>query len=210
MFSRIHEASRTNSEGVACLASGDALNAVKSFRAALSIMEEVAQCVESVELAHSQAHNCPSVEIALDDPVMFIYNRAIVLDGSCETDLAFANAVILFNLGLTFHQRGKLRNDASKLQKAVYLYGVSSKLITNTASSSGALVLAALNNQAQILFSLGDYVNAKDTLEQMRSIAHSVPVPTDDRKCNTFARYHFDEFFLNVAVTEPPHTAPMA
>lgn len=222
---RIQEACRLNNIGAMHLSCQDAGTAVKAFKTALAIMEEVASdessanlCCQSQDMMPATA-GCPSVVVPGLEDDFFIYNRALLLDASivnsaANIDLPFANAIILFNLALTFQQRGKACGDTAKLQKAVYLYQVASKLITNMASTcSGALALAALNNRAQILYSMGEYAQARSLLDEMSSLVKIVPSPVDDGHGNansTFARYHFDEFFLNATTAQAPTAAPSA
>jgi tetratricopeptide (TPR) repeat protein len=210
----IQEACRLNNLGVMHLSHQDAASAVKAFKTSLSIMEGVAGKADSADMCSSTANkclSCPSAVIAGLEDSFFIYNRALLLDPAfAQTDLAFANAVILFNLALTFHQRGKALGQLPKLQKALYLYDVSTKLIADMSSSAGALSLAALNNQAQILFALGEYSRGRELLDRVQSLAEQVPTPAEDDASSTFARYHFDEMYLNVTVSQPPTTAPSA
>lgn len=214
-FELLQEACQLNNSGASFLASGNAGSAVKALKSALVIMESISRddAREDPIKSHLASDATQAtVEIpGLDDP-FFIYNRALLLDTTSiqEMDLAFSNAVVLFNLSLTFHQRGKTCCQEAKLQHALRFYELSANLVSNSSSNcSAALVMAALNNQAQICYNLCHYNVATHVLNQVRELAQEVSAPQDTS--SPFSQEVLDQIYLNVlTISHPPTTASSA
>jgi hypothetical protein len=150
------------------------------------------------------------VEVPGLEDTFFVFNRALVLDSSPfnGVGLAFANAAILFNLALTFHQRGRTFCEAVKLQRAMHLYELAASLIVDVSSPQGALVIAALNNQAHIHRELCQFKEACDVLEEVCDLAEHVP---NSSSSDAFGAELFGEIFLNVTISSQiPCTAASA
>lgn len=218
----LQEIARLNNEGARYLASNVANDGVKALKSALVIMGGIADTVDMMMDCESESQKsndcCPSLEVPGLEDVFFIYNRAVLLDPSETSDLSATNAIILFNLALAFHQRGLLCGQEAKLGKAVHLYDLCTKLVYDVSSSLGPLILAALNNQAQIYYSMGDYAKVEEQLQVIRSVAEYVTMPRENTRSSSntnvnkpaFEQRHFEEIYLNVAITQPPTTAASA
>jgi hypothetical protein len=133
----------------------------------------------------------------------YLYSNAFVFEACEDVDIAFCNALVLFNLGLAFHQRAINFGEEPKLRKAFSFYDLSMQLINELSAYSGALLLAALNNSAQIQVELGEYQRACETLEVLQSEAIHVPAGLLEQE-------DMDQFFLNAALTRPPTAAACA
>jgi tetratricopeptide (TPR) repeat protein len=208
-MAKLNEISHLNKVGASYLAVGDGGKAMKAFKGALVIMSDIAQDPAAGELFACSHQHCTSVDIpGLDGDSFFVYNKALLFESSDQIDLSFTNAILLFNMALTFHQRGRVANEESKLRKSQSLYKLSSELVPEISSCSGALLLAALNNQTHIHFELGDYEQFGATLKIMEKEASEI-CPAE---CSSspFTQEHFDQFYLNIAVTRPPSAAPCA
>lgn len=213
-FECLQEIARLNNQGAACLASGDDSNAIKAFKSCLALMQDIAGTADLSLFSSQMSSAFTSVEVpGLTDEVfyLYIYNRALFLKASpYGPDLSDANAIVLFNLAMVFHQRGMLCGQEVKLHKAVHLYDFCTKLIEGTTSSMGALVMAALNNQAQIHFSLCNYLKSVEMAERIRLVSEHVQFPSPNMT-SAFEQHHFDEIYLNLLIfTQPPNTAASA
>lgn len=209
LMQKLHEIAHQNKVGVSYLAVGDGGNAVKAFKAALVTMSGIAQDPSTETLFLSKNHKCTAVDIpGLEKDSFYAFSKALVFEPSSEIDLSFTNAILLFNMALTFHQRGSYAGETSKLCKAQSLYKLSCDLINEISSCSGALLLAAMNNQAQIHFELGNYAQAIDVLGAMGREANEICLA--ESPSSPFTQEHFDQFYLNIAVTRPPIAAACA
>jgi hypothetical protein len=210
----LHEACRFNNAGAAFLASNDGGSAVQMLKNALVIMERLSRDEDSEDLimiqAPKEAIHYPFVEVPGMDDTFFVYNRALVLDSSPSNgvDLAFANAAILFNLALAFHQRGMTSCQAAKLRRAIPLYELAVRLVADVSSAQGALAIAALNNQAHIHRELCEFNEACLVLNQVCELAEHVP---NSSSADAFGAELFDDIFLNVTMSSQiPSTAASA
>ncbi|CAB9516447.1 expressed unknown protein [Seminavis robusta] len=216
----IQHACSLNNAGAAYMASNNGGQGVKFLKKALIIMEGISREEESdIIMAPSDgiAH-FPFVEIPgleEDEDTFYVYNRALVLDPPSDvsmTDLVFLNASILFNLALAFHQHGKVRCQEPMLRKAINLYDLAARLIEDLSSSYGALVVAALNNQAHIHRELCNFQDASQLLQQVHFLSGQVPEPPmEDSSSSAFTAALFDEIFLNITMAaQIPTTAASA
>jgi hypothetical protein len=211
-FDSLREISRLNNDGARYLASNLAGEAVKALKGALMIMGKIANDDDDMmeDSEDNEINDCPSLDVPGLDGSFFIYNRALFLEVQPSgVDLTATNAVILFNLALAFHQRGLTCGHQAKLSKALHLYDLCTKLIGDISSRLGPLALAALNNQAQIYYSICDYARTEEMLSNIRSVAEYVPMPSPSGK-SAFEERHFEEIYLNVAITQTPTTAASA
>ncbi|CAB9508039.1 expressed unknown protein [Seminavis robusta] len=193
-----------NNSGVSFLAAGDSLNALKSFKSALVLMGRAGEDDDFMR-ADTIVFG-PSVQVVgLEDPYFYVYNQALLLDASA-TDLTWANSCVLFNLALAFHHKGLTSCDATKLQKALRMYDLTAQLIFEADPSATALAIAALNNQASVFYSLGDYPRAQERLDSVRQAADLLPASS----ASPLEPVCLDEIFLNVAIVRPPAMAPCA
>ncbi|CAB9522817.1 expressed unknown protein [Seminavis robusta] len=207
-FDLLQQIAHLNKVGVSCLASGSGADAVRAFKQALGVMAQVTQHPESSQLFQSRIHACSPVPIHGMKTPFYLYSNGLVFEASTDIDIAFVNSVILFNLALAFHQRGLQCGREQALRKALSLYDLSTQLISDLSACSGALLLVALNNSAQIQFELGEYQCSCETLQMLEGEA--VHLPLADCSSAVLGQEHIDQIFLNVALTKPPMTAASA
>ena len=205
----MHEIARLNQAGVAYLAVGERDHAVKAFTAALGIMSKVTQEPSSMQIFQSTHHQISgSQAISGLDTSFYVYNNGLIFDASEDMDIVFSNSIILFNLALAFHQRGIMCGQEVKLRKALSMYDLCLQLIIELSPCSAALLLAALNNSAQIHFELADYQCASETLDAL--YGESAHVFLSECPPALLEQYHIDQFLLNVSLAKPPTTAACA
>lgn len=194
---------------VQCLASNDHGNGVKFLKKALVIMESICRDdgnddVILVNPTQPSTHQ-PFVEIpGMGHDTFFVFNRALVLKPAAKlllnTDLVFLNAVIIFNLALSFHQRGHVPGQESKLRKALQLYSVVVKLIEDIPTPThGAFLAVVMNNQTHIHRELCDFQMAYAVLEDIQMLTEYIP-STVDSATSAFSVALFDEIYLNVTL----------
>lgn len=199
----LQQIAHLNKVGVSCLATGRRGEAVKAFTNALVVLSRVTHHPSSDELFQYKVQQCSMQPIGGMEKSFYLYSNAFVFEASMEADIAFCSGLILFNLALAFHQKGIQSGQEARLRKALSLYDLATQLISEISASTGALLLAALNNSAQVQFELGDYHVACETLELLQGEAMHVP-------SGILEQEHIDQFFLNVALTRPPTTAASA
>ena len=199
----LQQIAHLNKVGVSALASGDGSEALKAFKNALAVMGFVTQHPSSDALFQCKTQSFSAHPVRKMDRSFYLYNNAFVFEANVEVDIAFCNAIILFNLALACHQRGVQTGNEARFRKALSFYDLSTQLITEMTPYSGALLLASLNNSAQIQFELADYHGACETLELLQGEAVHVPPGVLEQE-------DVDQFFLNVALTRPPTTAASA
>ena len=196
-----------NNAAASCLASGDASSSLKTLKKAMAAISEHEEAGD-MEMDYSmESSMCSSVEItSMEDPSFYIFNRALLLDAS--TDMAFANAALLFNMALTVHQRGLQPGESDKLAKALRLYNLAIQLATTLGLRAGMLVTASLNNQASIHFSLGEYSSSQEYLKLVPDAANAALSAAQPQSLVDQAA--MEEIFLNVSIIQTPTAAPCA
>jgi hypothetical protein len=204
----LHHIAHLNKVGVSHLASGCGGEALKAFKEALVIMRKATEHPDSEELFMSKVQTCSTQDINGLDSSFYLYNNAFLFEATAGLDIAFANAIVLFNLAIAFHQRGMSTGEEPKLRRALSLYDLSTQLISEVTPYSGALLMAALNNAAQIQFGLADYQGACETLAMLQSEATHLPL--SECSPDILGEEHLDQIFLNVALTKPPTAAASA
>lgn len=212
-LSTLEEIARLNNAGVSYLAMGAGGQAVRAFKAALTIVSSISQRNHDASMTFFQnKQHCISRSQAVPglNATFFVYSNGLLIDPSEDTDIVFSNSLILFNLALAFHQRGMVYNQEDKLRKALSLYELCMQLMSESELSpcSVALLLIALNNSAQILFELADYENAAVALEMLYQ--ESVHVSLLDCPPAMLEQHHIEEFYLNVLLTIRPTAAACA
>lgn len=210
----LQEAARLNYSGASLLASNNAAGAIKVFKAALQIMQVLTTAPEASEEAirSNKEQRCSAFELSGFVDCFYVFDKALLFDVSQHVDLGFANAIIMFNMALCFHQHGLRLSQETKLRKALNIYELCIQLIANDKTvSSGSLLLAAMNNQAHVHYALSDYHQARQGLDQLQICAESIICMSGTQtESSAFSARDFDEFFLNIALTQPPTVAPSA
>jgi len=202
---------RLNNCGAFLLASGDVKHAVQKLKQAMVLLGSIAETVELVALEDNAFAGSLDIPGLNDEKSsFFVFNKAVLLREYSKVDLALANAVLILNLALVFHQRGKTHCDDDKLRKAIHFYHLCSQQVMDLPTSSGTvLLLACLNNKADAHFALGEYDMCEEVLESIGSLAEYVPT-AEDCSGALMEEEKWNEIFLNVAVIRAPTTAPTA
>lgn len=220
-----------NNRGAALLASGQSGQARATFGATLDIItqaviqdgdgnrgdsssSESSANFSNYEPLQSQLQAVPrlsqragTVPPKLRNGEPFIYNQALVFAPTIDINqcsLPFYTAVVLFNAALTFHLR-EGPPEAISLRLASNLYDmVLLNLKKNSASLRCANILvAALNNKAQILYQLKDY----EAAGRLWSDVWANIFDTEKRPC--FDQSELDGFLYNILclLNEPLHAS---
>jgi hypothetical protein len=210
----IREAARLNHLGTSLLANNDASGALAAFREAIVIMEATSRTEEAfVALRSPQEKVCWALEMPDLDSVgaFFVYNKPLVFEGSPQVvDLAFFNAVIIYNLALTFHLAASRRGDASKFKKAINFYHLCYDLIaSDDTASAGALLIAARNNATHASLQLGEYENFREGLKSLEKDVGRLSARGESIVA-FFDASHLQEFFLNITLDQEPIAAATA
>jgi hypothetical protein len=116
---------------------------------------------------HRATHSIPY----LHDPICFIYSNAITfaLDDlvvqSCADNFHVCSAVVLLNIGMTYHRRAILSGNSEWRVKAERMYDMVIKLDESDQDPHGTALLtkiAAINNLSQLCHGDGDYESSRD------------------------------------------------
>lgn len=195
------------------LSSGDvsaSLNTLKKAMATVSVHEQAADAAMDMEVDVNytvETGICQSLEIAsLEDRYFYLFNRAPILDSS--SDLAFANAALLFNMALTVHQRGLQVGEFKTLSKALRLYGLAIQLATLLGPRGSILVMAALNNEASIYYCFGDYQTSHECLKLVPDAASTALSAIESQ--SPVDQAAMEEILLNVSIIQAPTIAACA
>jgi hypothetical protein len=195
-------AANLNNIGATLLASGDRLTALATFGAALTMMcqaealtprgQEIKVQTDLLFQSHpnsvegrspaspfsvsrrmgSLAPRCPSGGGA------FLYNEGLVFGGMVnlsQSSLPFYIAVIMFNVGLTFHVKqpcGVVDQQSLRLASGIYEIAICSLVCGLSATgSSGSMPFAVLlNNKAEADFHLGERERCLELLEGLWAV----------------------------------------
>jgi len=226
MLSRIYYAASVNRQGVDHLSRGSGKKAFECFRKALKLLKEFEEPPEESKANSSlfqqeqheedphHPHSCSSVPVPhFEDKEFYIYGNALMFDpfSTCSPHLSldFYGAVILFNMGLSLHWKGKDRCEQKALERSVTCYELSLQLLEDLDEQSyvsNMLLTAIWNNMSHIHFLLGEHDTALDMLDEIRKLSSSLR----GMKNNSivFQPGHVEEFFLNgVVMRAGPHAA---
>jgi tetratricopeptide (TPR) repeat protein len=187
----IKQACTSNNQGVDLLVAGDFLNAMQSFRSALSLLKreasnEVKGTYYSGMSASSEESPLPVCQSTSTIPGLqgtqcYVCDHGIMItnttNGDSDKMLSFYSAIVLFNLALASHREGMLGSEKS-LEKATALYGMALKLLASSPMpddiSATILILLALNNKAQIHYDKCQYRESSECLTEISAIMGSV------------------------------------
>jgi hypothetical protein len=214
LMQNIEEAARLNHLGASLLANNDARGALAALRGAIQIMEATSRTEGAFEMLRSpQEKVCWALEMPELDCVgdFFVYNQPLVFECTPQdADLCFFNAVIIYNLGLTFHLVASKGGDEAKFKKAVNFYQRCHELIAaDDTASAAALLLAVRNNSTHASLQMGEYEKFREGLRSLEedvgrlsARGESITTFVDDR--------HLQEFYLNIVLAREPMAAAMA
>lgn len=209
------EVCRLNNDGATFLAYNDAPSAGRALKASLLIMQQISRAESNGEQAmevDTESHGCPQLEVPALCDTFYVYNRALLLDpshfkGADESHLRASNAVILFNMALAFHLQGKARCQEERLRRAACFYGLAATIVQNSSKLAGGLVVAALNNQAQIYQELFEFEHSRRLLDHICELPEHILVEVAD---SFFEEGQLEDIYLNVSIVQAPTTAPSA
>lgn len=212
----IRDAALWNREGATLLLNGDLDSAIDRLRNALETIEHAGGLLPSAEVKSTFASRSfpfdteprlrsksisqmPSLSTRNDDcedGSFFVYSSPFVFYPIAEDTPEYATncaAVILFNLALAMHQRGRLA-DSRALYRARSLYSMSLTLVGTMSFQAACanLNVAATNNMAHVHFEVADVGEGKDTLHNLMNIlgAGSGPPPFGDAE--------IEKFYMNI------------
>ena len=215
MFAQsLQEACRLNFIGATLLSRDDPNGAVSAFRTAVQLMEALSRTDEAIDQIRSNHEKMVySMEVPDADEAdsFFVFNKPLLFQVSPSAgDLGFYNAVIIYNLALTFHLTAIRRGGDSKFRKALHFYNLCADLLAqDETASSGTLLLAVLNNATHAHLQLGDYKEFRAGIEKVEKHAAQLTQRNASRP-PVFEPHHFDELFLNITLAHEPTAAPMA
>lgn len=215
----LQEAGRLTRVGAAHLSCRDGTKAMKAFKSAIVLVRDLSAEAESSsqQPCHQQGSQQEQCYTAMQIPGLedsfYIYNHALLFEAASSSlaDLQTVTAILLFNIALCCHQRGREKGgcDETKLRQAIHMYELSIGLMTDSTPWSQALIMVALNNQAQIQYcELCEYDVARENLDAICTLS---PAFEPDAPSRAFEQRHFEEIFLNVIFSElSPSVAPSA
>lgn len=131
-----------------------------------------------------------------DDGSFFVYSNPFIFHPVMLESPEYATncaAVVLFNLGLAMHQRGRRANSRA-LYRARSLYDMSLTLVSTMSCQAACanLNVAATNNKADVHFEVSDVGDAKDTLHTLLSILGTKSNPPP------FGEVEIEKFYMNI------------
>jgi hypothetical protein len=141
-------------------------------------------------------HNLPRCNVDCDDGAYFVYSNPFVFHPIAVDTPEYATncaSVVLFNLGLALHQRGR-KADSRSLYRARSMYEMSLQLVATMSCQAACanLKVAGTNNKAHVQFEVSDVGDAKNTLHTLLNIlgTKSSPPPFDD--------VEIEKFYMNI------------
>ena len=217
----INQACTSNNHGVDLLVAGEFFQALRSFQSALNVLKEATNEVEGT--------SCPGVSASSEESILslyqstltipglqdmhcYVYDHGIMItyatNGDSDEMLSLNSAIVLFNMALASHCRGRLGSEKC-LKKATLLYGMALQILTSSPMPSdiaaSILILLALNNKAQIHHDQCQYTESSACLTQISAIIgnvyalHSASYQKD-----------FEGILLNVMLLSAPMAAQAA
>ncbi len=143
----------------------------------------------------------------------FIYSHAL----TCPCDIAredleffihVHSSVVIFNMALAHHRKGKTHRLPGLLRKAISLYDMSLALLENGPNTGTALLVkvACLNNKAQVNYERGEYVKARESLD----ILSRIMLANGSNGALILDESDIEGFLLNLLLLNPPHVAQAA
>lgn len=216
MFAQqLQEAARLNFIGANMLVNDDPNGALSAFRTAIQLMEALSRTEEAIgQLSSSREKLCYAMDTPETDEndSFYVFSKPLLFQVSAtEGDLGFYNAVIIYNLALTFHLAAVRRGGDARFRKSLHFYSLCTDLIArDQTASAGSLLLAVMNNSTHAHFQLGNYKDFRDGLESLERHAVELTQNHIGGLPPVFEAHHFDEFFLNITMAHEPTAAAMA
>jgi tetratricopeptide (TPR) repeat protein len=210
MNQQVLNAAQLNQTGASCLAAYQLERAQKCFQIALEsvalasqdvfIFDNQQQLEEQWALTLMTSQESFSRAIPRENEG-FIYSKPFFFNPEAtmtEEDIAPYGGVILFNLALTYHERSRFLGESS-LRLALRMYDKCLTLLKNANSfDCSNVIIAALNNQAQIHEVLLDYRNASNRFKVLADFLHQADVRTDTLEPDDLRDIFHNIFFFKV------------
>ena len=243
----ILEAQQLNNQGVKALERGDDESALTSLAKAIRILKQqiasapnpeddaVDEDSKKMSFASSAQHSTVMLPEMGEQHQSFIFNEALNLSrppGSqydeelTEHDVHVYTGVVIFNLALAHHRRGKDGQVATGrggcLTKADKLYGMALKVLAHdfTNSVSVLVKLASINNMAEIRFEMGDNDSARTGLQLLSKLLQQCSDSTLSNSTRSmsssiadspmFQEPQIQGLLMNVLLLRAPKVAPAA
>lgn len=214
----IRRAAYLNREGATALVLGDLPSAVNLLSQALQVIVEAggfdsspsimsdymaqsfpferqAPCSLPSQLRHKQVHKLSE---SSESGFFFVYSNPFIFHPITVEVPDYATncaAVCLFNLGLAYHQRGRLA-DSAAVSRAHTLYNMSLALVAQMPCQAACMNLkvAGTNNLAHVLFEVCESAEAKTTLQALLAIlsANKTTSPPP------FGDVEIEKFYMNI------------
>lgn len=187
------QASLLNADGVECLTRCDGEGAYRSFKRALQVVTIMTREMED----QNDAPKGPALEFwpsskpvpRLQDDCYYVYNHGLVFASPStptQHNMAFCAAVIIFNIALTYHQRGLPKASSLYEQVATIVRACTSAdqdtTVVSYDENAHVLQLIARNNHTHTLKAMGQLDLAQEGLEDLQELLYSVRLP---EVCNT-------------------------
>lgn len=137
-----------------------------------------------------------SISSDCDDGSFFVYSNPFIFHPILVDTPEYATncaAVVLFNLGLALHQRGR-RAHSRALYRSRSLYDMSLTLVSTMSCQAACanLSVAATNNKAHVHFEVSDVGDAKNTLHALLNILGTKDSPPP------FGETEIEKFYMNI------------
>lgn len=212
----IRDAALWNRDGAGRLIAGDVNNAIDSLFNALEVLVHAGGLYQDNEIAEAFASRSfpferedssrrsqvlqqfpdPSTSSDCDDGSFFVYSNPFIFHPIMVETPEYATncaAVVLFNLALALHQRGRRANSRS-LYRARSLYNMSLALVATMACQDACanLSVAATNNKAHVHFEVSDVGDARSTLHALLNILGTKSSPPP------FGETEIEKFYMNI------------
>lgn len=211
-MNHIRRAAFFNNQGTIHLGTGETGKAFKSFKASLqSLAKAIVKADESSQMEDDATAGNSSEEISRATPrsIMnqkqdeegqpYLYSKGLVFYPSSTltlVDLSFYCSVVVFNLVITFHSRGKNFQERD-LHKLLQMYDLCLKLISESSRSSqydcGNLMVAALNNKSVVHSELEQHTTARRMLYHVWDV-----MQYPERRPRHMERWEIEGIFLNI------------
>jgi hypothetical protein len=145
------------------------------------------------------------------DTLLPAHRTAALSSNECTTVVRAQSSVVLFNLALIYHLRGRLGHFHS-LTTAFRLYKMASQLLTDncvlTNETAAVVKLGTVNNMFQIRYEQGNLGSALNILQFLSSLMRGL-YPNPDIIIS-LDRHDYRGFMKNILLLRPPEFAPAA
>ena len=206
MNQEVINAAYLNQSGASCLTANQLEQAQKYFELALQTITLAGHDMMASDNTTSQQPLSPKSLVVSQQSISkrasslsdsFIYSKPFFFNPAAtlaEEDIAPYGGVILFNLALTYHERSRTVGE-SALRLALRLYEKCLSLLKHaTTFDCSNVIIAALNNQAQIFEELLDYQRAGLRFKLLADF-----LKEDDVRKDTLEPDDLQDIFLNIS-----------